>query len=348
MDAELQTRNVFLDSQVFVAETFFVGTKKLAALSELAADGKIRLLMSAVTVAECKCRIRRMVAEAAQVLSDHKRKLAVLRNATSVDSSCLAQLDKPTAVKEITEKFEAFLRDAKVTVCPLAGVSIERLFSDYALGNPPFGESQKKDQFPDAAAMLSLGMWCDSESQTAYVISEDKDIESVGKANPKFIFKAKVVEFLDIFNKHETILSEIVTQIMSDKTEMIKEQVRTHFEASGFFITGEIGDVENVEVSTIEIRNAFIISVHDDYAIAEVEASIAYSADVTYRDYSRGQGDSTTWEFSHASIENTQHLSADVEIEFDKNAPAEAKVTVTLGPGDIEVPFSSEDPNHWK
>jgi hypothetical protein len=348
MDAKLQTRNVFLDTQVFVAETYFVGTKKLTALSKLAADGKIRLLMSAVTIAECKNRIQKMVAEAGQVLSEHKRKLAILRNATSLDISCLAELDKATAVKEITEKFEAFLRDARVTICPLAGVSIERLFSDYALGNPPFGENQKKDQFPDAAAMLSLGMWCDSESQTTYVISEDRDIESVCKANPKFIYKARVVEFLDIFNKHEIILGGIVTQILSAKGDAIKEQVRTHFEASGFFIRGEIADVENVEVSEIEVEKAYIISVHDDYAIAEVEISIAYSADVSYRDYSKGQGDSTTWEFSHVSIENTQHLSADVEIEFDKNAPGDAKVTVSLGPGDIQVPFSSEDPNHWK
>jgi hypothetical protein len=347
MGAGLETRNVFLDTQVFVAETFFVGTKKLVALSKLAAEGKIRLLMSTVTIAECKKRIEKMVAEAGQVLSEHNRKLAILRNATSLDNSCLAQLDKATVVREITEKFEAFLRDAKVTICPLAGVSIERLFSDYALGNPPFGEGQKKDQFPDAAAMLSLGLWCDPESQTAYVVSEDKDIESVCKANPKFIFKAKVAEFLDIFNSHE-IISKIVTQILSAKGETIKEQVRTQFEASGFFITGEIGDVENVEVSEIKIENAYIISVQEDYAIAEVGIAVAYSADVSYRDYSKGQGDSTTWEFSHASVENTQHLSADVEIEFDKNAPGDAKVTVSFGLGDIRIPFSSEEPNHWK
>jgi hypothetical protein len=251
MADELQTRNVFLDTQVFVAETFFVGTAKLTALSKLAAEGKICLLMSVVTVAECRSQIEKLVAEAGQVLSKNKRDLAILRNATSLDNSCLARLDKPTVVREITEKFDAFLRDAKVTICRLTGVSIERLFSDYALGKPPFGEAQKKNQFPDAAAMLSLAIWCDAQSQTAYVVSEDKDIESVCRANTKFIFKARLAEFLDIFNRHETVLTRIVTGILSAKAETMKQQVRTKFEASGFFITGEIGDVENVEVSKI-------------------------------------------------------------------------------------------------
>src|SRR5690349_13468953 len=126
MDEELQSRNIFLDTHVFTAETFFLGTTKLEALRKLAAGGQIRLLMSAVTVAECKTRIRKMIAEAEEVLIKNERKLAILRNANSLNSSWLVKLDKDTAAREITEKFEEFVNKAKIIVCPY--VSTERLF----------------------------------------------------------------------------------------------------------------------------------------------------------------------------------------------------------------------------
>jgi predicted nucleic acid-binding protein len=95
MDEELKTRNVFLDTEVFVAENFYVGTNKLAELSKLAAEGKINLLMSKVTVDECKKRIHKMVAEAREAVNkaETKRTLGILRNSTSLGTSCLGKWD---------------------------------------------------------------------------------------------------------------------------------------------------------------------------------------------------------------------------------------------------------------
>jgi len=83
--------------------------------------------------------------------------------------SWMRKLDKDVAIQEITKKFDDFLTASKAIVCPLASVSIEKLFSDYDAEHPPFGADQKKDQFPDAAAMLCLAAWCKSNSKHAYV-----------------------------------------------------------------------------------------------------------------------------------------------------------------------------------
>src|SRR5689334_10803538 len=73
----LKTRHVFLDTQVFVAEDFYFGTKKLAEISTLGAAGKVHLLMTEITVSECKNQIRKRVAEAMNAL---RKKGDILRN----------------------------------------------------------------------------------------------------------------------------------------------------------------------------------------------------------------------------------------------------------------------------
>src|SRR5437899_2958476 len=128
---ELKTRNVFLDTQVFDAETFYVGTRKLAQLRELAAHGKIHLVTTEVTIDECKNRILKLVNEARNLMSANKRQFNVLRNASALNFAFSNDWKPDEATREIAEKFDAFLKDAKVTVCPLAGVSIETLFSNY-------------------------------------------------------------------------------------------------------------------------------------------------------------------------------------------------------------------------
>lgn len=132
MCEKLQTCNVFLDTQVFVAETIFVGTKKLATLSKLAAEGKINLLISAVTVAECRSQIEKLVAEAGLVLSGNKRELAILRNATSLDSSCLAQLDKLPLLKKISWLLTVLCALINLTGCVTAPNGFRRFYRDLA------------------------------------------------------------------------------------------------------------------------------------------------------------------------------------------------------------------------
>jgi len=349
----LQTRNVFLDTEVFVAENFFLQTHKLKELCKLATEGKIQLLMSTVTVAECKKRIQKMVNVAGQILSENKRDLGILRQAPSLDNSCLRTLEKQKVISEITEKFGAFVRDFKVTICPLAGVSIEKLFSDYISGNPPFGEEQKKDQFPDAAAMLCLSNWCNSQGQSAYVISKDNDIASVCKVQPSFIHLNGVADFLDLFHKTEKALSELAETLFAENTELISKVIAAQFEAKGFIVTGELGEVERVAVNDVSIADAKLISLQDDYARFEATATIDFWSDVTYSDSSTGWYDNEDGQYYgqedvHEHKELVETFLIEVEIEFSASPPHNPHLTISLGADDIEIEVSDEDPNHWK
>src|SRR5258708_4130204 len=136
-------------------------------------------------------------------MSVNKRQFNVLRNASALNFAFSNDWKPDEATREIAEKFDAFLNDAKVTVCPLAGVSIETLFSNYFHGKHPFGEKQEKE-FPDAAALLSLSNWCNTTSKDVYVISADGHHEKTCEVNPRFIHCKTVGEFLHMYNLHET------------------------------------------------------------------------------------------------------------------------------------------------
>ena len=148
MSEALQTRNVFLDTEVFTSEKFNFESSKLAEIKELAKQDKIKLTIPQSTADECKRRIQKMVSAASNVIKDNKHQLAILKQSAMLSGAGVWNFDKKVVTAEIVSKFEAFLKDSAAVVLPISGVSIEKLFADYHAGNPPFGEGQKKDQFP--------------------------------------------------------------------------------------------------------------------------------------------------------------------------------------------------------
>ncbi len=346
----MDTQNLFLDTQVFTGEMFDFGSKKLTEIRRLAQDGKLKVLITETTVDECKKRIEKMVAHSISELRGKESK-GVLKLAPSFDRSFFDKLDEKVLSAEIIAKFEQFLKETKATVCPLA-ITIKELFADYHDGKPPFGPEQKKDQFPDAAAMLSLLKWCKANKEKANVVSNDGDLSSVCEANPKvFTYYKGLGGFLDAFNKHQA-LAQVVESIVAKQESVIKMEVARKFEASGFILTGEDGEVEHVKVDEIEFGKSLIVALHDDYALVELTVNVDYTAQVSYEDSSTGYRDHEDDKYYfretvNEEVERNERVSIELEIEFKADSPDDARVSVHFGNGDFRVKVG-ENPLDYK
>ena len=112
----LKTRNVFLDTEVFIGSRFRYNGPSFSALASHAAKGEVRVFLTDVTVEEVKAHIREAVQESLQAHQSFAAKAEILRNSASANvKTALTRLKKSTLVDELIGQFEAFLKEAKAT-----------------------------------------------------------------------------------------------------------------------------------------------------------------------------------------------------------------------------------------
>jgi hypothetical protein len=110
MTAPFKRKRVFLDTEVFVTESFNFSSTKLAALSCLASNGDINVVTTSVTVKECKRRIHKMVRAARNSLKDKGLRFEIgILQQTSLDCFFLKPLDADSLATEVERKFDAYL-----------------------------------------------------------------------------------------------------------------------------------------------------------------------------------------------------------------------------------------------
>jgi len=210
---------------------------------------------------------------------------------------------------------------------------------------------KKKDQFPDAAAMLSLAKWCDDNKEVVYIVSQDGDLKGVCDNNPKtLIYQEGVAEFLDAFNRREA-LANYVQSILKEKAGVVKNAIKKQFESAGFILHGECGDVEDVLVFSVKIENPLLVTVEDHYAIVEMTAHVECKANVSYADSNTGYYDNEDDRYYFRdtvkkTIRREISFEIEVEIEFDvAHPPKDAELTVDLGKRNFNVDLYE---NHYE
>jgi predicted nucleic acid-binding protein len=123
---------VFIDTQVFVAVGFSFKNRTFNALQEHLASGRLRLVLTDITVREVKARIRKSVTEE---LANHKKfrkETHVLWNSSRSDVIGVLIAVKPQAViDELFGAFDRFLAEANAEILQVNGVSASTVFDKY-------------------------------------------------------------------------------------------------------------------------------------------------------------------------------------------------------------------------
>jgi hypothetical protein len=155
MKGNLETNNLFLETQAFVAEQLNFDSENLYAVRTLARERAITLLTTDATVRECKAKIAKRPSNA-----------------------------------RLLQRFDEFLRGSGAVWCSFRGIPFQKFEDDCEAGKFPLG---KKQMLKDAAPLLTLNYWCEENGQKTYVISADEDVRNVCLANAEVFLHLKSV-----------------------------------------------------------------------------------------------------------------------------------------------------------
>lgn len=202
-------QNIFIDTSVFVSDNFLHGNG-INGIFRLVRDGHFKLIMPLITINEIKSQFGKRAQEA---LSLHNRTLNtreihVLKNAVGGEDKLTKFPKLDFLQKEFNDKLDKLISDVNTIVLPYPTINTTGLFDKYFNNKKPFGNADKKHEFPDAMALESLILWCEANQQPCIVIANDRDMSAAHK-------------LLTLEQDHKKFLADALGEILLKERQQI-------------------------------------------------------------------------------------------------------------------------------
>jgi hypothetical protein len=254
-----------------------------------------------------------------------------------------------------TEHLHKFYSKINCEVIPSSPVSVDELMDLYFKTLPPFeNKAEKKNEFPDAVALLSLEHWARTNDKPMLVVSKDKGWHAYAKNSSWLRVVSELPHALSLFQPH-TKINKIIDRLRRDGAfdmsgelyDKIKSalanataDMKPEIQASSFLNY----DYDDVQLEYIDHQLAVsgephkilvnIVSIEDDIAVIGIKAlvSLIATASFNFSQYDSIDKDYISLGGVVASV--TSEFETDVLIHFRGDwSDHEKKVTH----GDIEV-----------
>src|ERR1700722_838901 len=150
--------NIYIDTSIFEANNFLEG-KRINEILKLSEEKNISILLPSVTYFETKNRAIKNIKEAIQKFKSYRDNTRILRNVESI-SNKFEHIDEDLCIKEFLTIFENRLIKANCLIIEYPTLNIKEVFDKYFKNEFPFSKGDKKHEFPDAFALLSVELWC--------------------------------------------------------------------------------------------------------------------------------------------------------------------------------------------
>ncbi|MDZ7871343.1 MAG: PIN domain-containing protein [Rheinheimera sp.] len=269
------------------------------------------------------------------------------------------------------EKYYEFIGAEKIDSGRYADLS--RLMEMYFATEAPFESGKdKKNEFPDAIALLALEGWAEENEINIIAVSQDKGWKNFSEGSDRITLVSSLAEALEKFQPHNkvvSIISHIREDSLLDGENHVLEEIEQaiinsvdgcdiwveassymHFEwedVSSSYISHELDKDQDglVKVRVVSINDEEIVLKVGATVEVEVEASFDFSVrDSIDKDYvGMGGNVCTTTESYHTDI--LLSLTGDFSQDFDEIDVADIEVLETIGHadfGEVEPDWRSE------
>ncbi|RUT24847.1 hypothetical protein C0V97_14050 [Asaia sp. W19] len=167
---------ITFDTQTIERQAFNFDGPLLASFRQFH-DGRIKVVISDVVAEEIKRHMIPVIADAKEKYINAVKKVQKF-NLISSEASIPDLISlSPEQIAE--NRFFKFISDIDAEILPADPVSAAELYRRYTASLPPFSTNlkNKKHEFPDAIALLSLEKWAHQEGKRIIAVSGDKDWE---------------------------------------------------------------------------------------------------------------------------------------------------------------------------
>lgn len=241
-------------------------------------------------------------------------------------------------------------------------VKVGAVMTRYFASSPPFEASgDKKSEFPDAVALMSLEGWARKNSKPTVVVSADKGWKEFADSSPYLYCAETLEDALELFQRRDATRAELVRHVgalleqdSSDVLERLRSQLTNTTwwpEASSYFendIELEVqvesvafaGETAGHSMRAVDYRWDELTVVADFVAELEVDADIGFSYDGT--------------SMGGCSVSRQMTIEFEALITFDKPSGEELAVLEAelvrrnhdIDLGDVAPDESEGDPDH--
>jgi hypothetical protein len=300
----LQTRHVFLDTEVYKRYGHNLNDKVLQRLKQLTTDHISTLHITDITLEEIKRQLHDMAAEVVQAVNKSNRLLRnwhSVRSPYSAKKTVYAYLDAAALARDAVTAFNVDIRASwRVTTHAALNIPAKDVFDSYFRRKPPFDKPDSKE-FPDAFVVAALDSWCQKEQQKMYVVTKDKAmLRAVGQTETLLPLPT-LEDYLSLFVDDPEVIKKVERIFKSSAWDTVGDSVREQLRHLGTVYTGGLHDGEVIDHEAgdgpVELVKFDVISVADDQiaVVAKVRAPITF--DVQYLDTSSASWDSEDEEF---------------------------------------------------
>lgn len=281
----METRNIFLDSSIFIGQNYNYKSTIFDHLRRLTIADKAKVYVTDIVVRELKAHIASEVLASAQAFLKFKKEARVLKTIDAAPYCALFQeFDTEDAIQKLGAQLTSFLAEIDATILSTSNVSVDQVFDRYFAKQPPFGESRKKSEFPDAFTARALEIWCEENNDKVYIVSTDLDLKNYCDQSEHLISLGKLAEFIDLVEYHDEILAPTVGKLLAKTDEDLKKAISESFSKANFSIKNAEGTVDRISVDSVSITKMFILEIGEHSAVINVDANIMFTADITYID----------------------------------------------------------------
>lgn len=286
----LKTRNIFIDTEVFVSNNFFQN-KNLQRLAEFGNLETVNLYLTEITKNEIQSNIKENLLNAQQDINNFKKIISnkgkILKNLQNFKPYFdLPKLEVNLNFDQLSIELENFIKEGKVKFIPFDLANITDVVNNYFNQKPPFSLGKKKYEFPDAIVLSAIENWCKKENEQIYVISDDADFKSYISSEIITIPNIKIM--LDkIIKQYQTDEILWITAIFEINKEKIIEKISEKFIEK---ISDEIGfeiEISDVKIDEIILYEELLVeeNLSSGEYFFQLDYDITFTAQITYEDY---------------------------------------------------------------
>lgn len=286
---ELESRNVFIDTQSFVKMGLNFNHPALQSFLELCKEKKLFHLTTTVVQREVESKIQISIQEALSSLQSFRRKARLLENIDDENiKSLFNDIDEEEVHKKAISVFEAFLKESNSKVLNASSINAEDILGLYFEKKPPFGEGKKKSEFPDAISLFSVLQ--ELGGGAAYVISDDSDMKGFCRSSKNLINIDTLDKFLDLYNEHESVITELVKKYLLSIDTHIKTKIEEQINESWAYNEAPWEDSEVEEFNVIEVHDLdpTVVWVDEEECLITFDVDVDVEYTVTGPDFNGG------------------------------------------------------------
>jgi len=319
----LHTRNIFLDTEVFVHANFSYNSQVMLEFKKLAQSGKIVFYTTHVTRKEIEGKIKDAVKEAKRGINQIQKEGRILRNCIEPSFRNIFDFRNQETEAHLAQQLGDFFSSCLVKIISVDKVSINSVFDRYFNHKPPFSEGRKKLEFPDAFVLAALEKWCKDNEEIMYVVSNDKDHMSFCNESELLISASKVEEVLQLAVSEDGQLRVVADELFAKHLADIHEAVEENFSNHSFYVEDADGDVDDITIIRTELLERYLVSTDEDNLRFEASFAIEYTAGVTFNDpdftvYDKESGDTYVFETSEKSVRSRVTIPVEVVFTLDR------------------------------